>query len=553
MIFLYFCTVNLVIHTMLNKKIYDYTLKSFLGEGGMAEVWYAENSLGKAAAIKILKETFVGNKEVADRFRNEALLMANLKNPNIRRVYDYGTIDERPCIIMAYLQGKDLSKRMEKGERFDSKLMQQWWNQLVDTLEYTHREKVVHRDIKPSNLFLTDKGEIKLLDFGIAKIKDSIVISKTGMRIGTPMYMSPEQVNNSKNVDYRSDIYSLTVTFYHLLKGSAPYDHRLSDFEMQIKIVQEPLILKDIPPEWISMLTPYLAKDPDKRPALKRFELKRNEPDNHVAPNTDPADRKKKSGKNMIYAALAGIITALVFCVFYFDMLKSPEQGAYEEALHTGTPESCEAYLQKYPNSVHYSEINSLYEHLIYNKGDSLYLIKEYAEAAMWLHKSAERDNTAALITLGFMYRNGWGVQQNESIAFELYEKSAHLGDPEGQNSLGYMYRLNTVTPKNDSIAVIWFRKSAEQDHAPGQSNLGFMYKAGYGVPKDCNEAIKWLTKAAEKNNRDAKYLLGDLYENGCDEVPANLIEALKWFNEASKQGHQAATERLGKIQVSKN
>ena len=527
---------------MQDKTIYDYTLKYPLGKGGMAEVWYAENSFENPAAIKILKEDYVKNKEVIDRFKNEARLIMKLDHPNIRKVNHYGTIDEQPCIVMAYLKGKDLSDRMKDGEQFDSIQLQSWWNQLVDTLEYTHQENVVHRDIKPSNLFLTDKNEIKLLDFGIAKIKDSIVKTQTGSRIGSPMYMSPEQVKDSKNVDYRSDIYSLAVTFYHLLKGSPPYDDSIPDLIIPSKIVNEPLLLKGIPSEWISMLTPYLAKKPSERPALKRFEHKQVPP---------PIRVKKK--KNMLYAALAGIITALVFCVFYFDMLKSPEQGVYEKAVQAGTPESFETYMQKYPTGTHYNEINLLYEKLIYEKGDSLFGIKNYSEAAIWFQKSAERDNTAAQITLGAMYMNGWGVPKNESIAFELYRKSAELGDPEGQNSLGYMYRRNTVIPKNDSIAVIWFRKSAEQGHAPGQSNLGFMYKAGYGVSKDCNEAIKWLSKAAEKKHRDALFQLGDLYEYGCDQIPVNLIEAIRWYSEAAKQGHTEAIKRINSLQVSKN
>ena len=527
---------------MQNKTIYDYTLKHYLGEGGMAEVWYAENGLGKAAAIKILKEEYVKNKDVTDRFKNEASLMVKLDHPNIRGVYSYGIIEERPCIVMAYLKGEDLSKRMDNGERFDSTQLKQWWNQLVDTLEYTHREKIVHRDIKPSNLFLTDNGEIKLLDFGIAKIRDSINQTQTGSRIGSPMYMSPEQVKDSKNVDYRSDIYSLSVTFYHLLKGSAPYDDSIPEYDIPSTIVNKPLILKDIPAEWSAMITPYLVKDPADRPALKRFEQK------HQAP-----PKPKKRVKNMIFAALAGVLAALCFCLFYFDMLKSPEQAAYEKAIQTATPEIYEAYMLKYPNSVHFNEIDQLYEKLINDKGDSLYLAKNYPEAEKWLHKSAKRDNTSALLRLGFMYRNGLGVLQNDTTAFELYRKAADLGDPEGQNSLGFMYRQNVVVPRNDSIAVIWFRKSAEQDYAPGQANLGFMYKGGYGVPQDCNEAVKWLSKAAEKKHADALYRLGNIYENGCNDIPDNLIEAIRLYNEAAKQGHQGSIDRLSKLQVNKN
>ncbi|MDR2913225.1 MAG: SUMF1/EgtB/PvdO family nonheme iron enzyme [Tannerella sp.] len=271
---------------MKDKTIHGYTLKCRLGEGGMAEVWYVENSIGKRAAVKILKKDFVNIQAVMERFKNEARVMVNLEYPNIRQVYDYGMIDGRPCIVMEYLDGKDLSSRMKQGEKFGQALIQQWWNLLVDTLNYTHQKDIVHRDIKPANIFLTDKGDIKLLDFGIAKIRDSITATQTGSRMGTLIYMSPEQVKDSKNLDYRSDIYSLAVTFYHLLTDAAPYSNtNSSDFDIQLKIVSEPLQLDKLPQEWKTFLHPYLEKEPKNRPALKRFEQ-------YEIPNTDETEKE---------------------------------------------------------------------------------------------------------------------------------------------------------------------------------------------------------------------------------------------------------------------
>ena len=258
---------------MQDKTIYDYTLKYPLGEGEMAEVWYAENSIGKPAAIKVLKEEFLKIYQVFDRFINEARVMVNLNHPNIRQVYDYGTIDGRPCIVMEYLEGQDLSSRMKQGTRFESKQLQQWWNQLIEALDYMHRKEIVYRDIRPSNIFLTDDGEIKLLDFGIAKIKDSIIVAQRCSPIETLLYMSPEQVKYSKNLDYRSDVYSLAVTFYHLLTGIAPYGNTIStDYEILLKILNERLGFENIPTDWAKFLKPCLEKDPAKRPALRKFD-----------------------------------------------------------------------------------------------------------------------------------------------------------------------------------------------------------------------------------------------------------------------------------------
>ncbi|MDR1055741.1 MAG: protein kinase [Prevotellaceae bacterium] len=257
---------------MKNTNVNGYTLLHKLGEGGMAEVWYAENTIKRPAAVKILKVEYALMQAVVSRFENEALVMVRLNHPNIRQVYDYNTIGNRPCIIMEYLEGGDLSAKMKKGERFSPNQLEKWWNQAVDALNYTHARGVVHRDIKPSNIFIASNGDLKLLDFGIAKIRDSVTLTQTGTRMGTLMYMSPEQIRDSKYLDYRSDIYSLAVTFVCLLTGKSPYDNtESSEFEIQTKIVSEPLDLQNLPGDWRNFLSPYLEKDAAKRPALIHF------------------------------------------------------------------------------------------------------------------------------------------------------------------------------------------------------------------------------------------------------------------------------------------
>jgi len=257
---------------MQGKTINGFELKRLLGVGGMAEVWYAENEIGKPAAVKILNEALSHNTQIVDRFRNEAVVMVKLDHTNIRQVYGYGTIDGRPTIIMEYLEGDDLKAMMKQGRRFNNDELVKWWNQLVDALNYTHAQGIVHRDIKPSNIFLDKKGNIKLLDFGIAKIRESISITHTGATLGTLMYMSPEQVDDAKHLGPQSDIYSLAVTFVHLLTGKAPYDSTtMSDFKIRESIVYKPLDFSGVSTEWQDFLMPYLAKKPAERPALSPF------------------------------------------------------------------------------------------------------------------------------------------------------------------------------------------------------------------------------------------------------------------------------------------
>ena len=282
---------------MQNKKVLNYNLLRLLGKGGMAEVWYAENKIGNVAAVKILNEDLSHNAQVVERFGNEARVTVRLKHPNIRQVYDYDEIDGRPCMVMEYLEGDDLSTRMKHGERFTDEQLQKWWTQLASALNYTHAQGVVHRDIKPSNIFIDREDNVKLLDFGIAKVRDSITSTATGATMGTLMYMSPEQVRDSKHIDYKTDLYSLAVSFVHLLAGHAPYDRDTTDdFEIRLNIVQNPLDLSGLPSEWQAFLRPYLAKKPEERPALVPFGA--GQTGCFVPPVAPPSDETVVGGVN---------------------------------------------------------------------------------------------------------------------------------------------------------------------------------------------------------------------------------------------------------------
>ena len=259
---------------MQGKTINGFELKKLLGIGGMAEVWYAENEIGMKAAVKILSEELSHNAQMKERFLNEAKVMVQLDHPNIRKVHGYGSIDGRPAIIMEYLDGSDLKTRMKQGQRFTNEELKRWWNQMVDALNYTHAQDVVHRDIKPSNIFIDQKGNAKLLDFGIAKVADTTSGTLTGSTLGTRIYMSPEQVKDPKRVGTPSDSYSLAVSFVHLLTGKAPYDSTTSsDYDIQVSIVTKSVDLSKVPAEWQGFLKPFLNKNANQRPALKHFEV----------------------------------------------------------------------------------------------------------------------------------------------------------------------------------------------------------------------------------------------------------------------------------------
>ena len=295
--------------TFENIIVNGFTLLEKIGEGGMAEVWYAENKIGKTAAVKILKEEYSKMKDLIARFENEAKAMVSLEHPGIRQILDFEFIDDRPCIIMEYLEGDDLKDILNKGRKFTNDELQNFWNQCVDALNYTHKQGVIHRDIKPSNIFLTKDNKIKILDFGIAKVMDSVTLTQTGTRMGTLMYMSPEQVKDSKHLNYKSDVYSLAVTFYHLLKGEAPYDGDTSSaFEIQTKIVTEELDLNAIPHQWKTKLEGHLIKKPDDRIPFSTDSLANEETLVQNPANIQPKGTDSIKDKYDFHCGLARVI-----------------------------------------------------------------------------------------------------------------------------------------------------------------------------------------------------------------------------------------------------
>lgn len=228
----------------IGKQIGKYIIKRLIGEGGMASVYEGEHEfLGTKAAIKILNRILSTNKQIRERFKNEARLMASFDHPNITRVLDFEENDSYLAIAMELLSGEDLSDRIKSQGKLTEKEVIHIFDQTLSAFDYAHNLGIVHRDIKPSNIFILPNGTIKILDFGIAKLfGQGNEMTQTGTQMGTPIYMSPEQVKGDKSIDHRSDIYSLGVTMYYAIEGKPPYDgNTSSQFDIFNKILYEPL------------------------------------------------------------------------------------------------------------------------------------------------------------------------------------------------------------------------------------------------------------------------------------------------------------------------
>ena len=254
---------------MINQQIQNYKILSLLGEGGMANVYLAEHlTLRNKVAIKILKEEYVQHPNIRKRFLAEARSLAQMSHPNIIKVIDLIDAGDIVAFVMEHIEGQTLEAYLSKKGELANAEIEGFFNQMILAVEYVHEQGLIHRDIKPSNFMVTKNGQIKLLDFGIAKNTNegAVDYTKTGLmqQMGTPLYMSPEQVKNTADVTKQTDVYSLGVVLWQLVMNKKPYDsEEISLPEIQVSILKEPLPLTHT--IWDSSIQQATEKDPTER------------------------------------------------------------------------------------------------------------------------------------------------------------------------------------------------------------------------------------------------------------------------------------------------
>ncbi len=238
----------------------------------MAEVYLADQqSLGRQVALKVLKRELASDPTCVQRFRREAQAAASLIHANIVQVHEVACIDGVHFIAQEYVQGVNLQQYLVRNGTLDLKLALLVIRQAAAALAKAADQKIVHRDIKPENIMITKSGEVKVADFGLARVlqlEGSVQLTQAGMTMGTPLYMSPEQAEG-KALDHRSDIYSLGIACYHVLAGKPPFtgDTALAVAVQHLNKPPEPLenLRPDLPPALARIVHKMIAKSPDHR------------------------------------------------------------------------------------------------------------------------------------------------------------------------------------------------------------------------------------------------------------------------------------------------
>lgn len=209
--------------TFLHSSVGDYQLVDFLGAGGMGEVYRAVHSkIGRVVAVKILNAAAQGSTFV-DRFLNEARIQSRLQHQNIATLYDFLEVSGKPCIVMEYIDGETLAERITARGPLQSQEVLSIFQPVLQAVSYIHENGIVHRDIKSSNIKITSRGEVKLLDFGIAKGQHTPQLTTTGSVIGTLQYLAPELLSGG-GADARTDVWALGVLLYEMVTAKMPFE-----------------------------------------------------------------------------------------------------------------------------------------------------------------------------------------------------------------------------------------------------------------------------------------------------------------------------------------
>lgn len=323
---------------LIGKKIGTYNIESLLGSGGMGEVYLAQDEkLRRKVALKILPAEYTTSDERVKRFQLEARAISALNHPNIVTIYDVGSFENINYIATEYVEGKTLREPIEKGLKVKEVLV--IIIQCCEALSAAHSRGIIHRDIKPENIIVRPDGYVKILDFGLAKLSEidfktmkNFSQTAKGVIIGTPAYMSPEQVADEK-VDHRTDLWSIGVVLYEMLTGINPYKKENRQAIFQAILSQEPPLASslnsEIPNDLDQILIKALEKDADlsyQTASDLRADLKRikREVDSSPSMRSSSAFSKPafaKSSKTFLFSTIFLILliflSGFVFWKFY--------------------------------------------------------------------------------------------------------------------------------------------------------------------------------------------------------------------------------------------
>jgi serine/threonine-protein kinase len=583
------------------RMIGHYRIVELLGSGAMGKVHVAVDTfIEREVAIKSLRAELTRDPEFVGRFKAEAMSLARLNHPNITTLYSPLLDGEDLYMVMELVRGRALDdilgeRKGPLGVRESLAIIAQ----AADGVSYAHQMGVIHRDIKPSNLMVGDDGRVKIMDFGIARVRGSVRLTRAGTAIGTPLYMAPEQRRGSEG-DERSDLYSLAVVLYEMLSGAPPFAglDEVDLLQAQINSEPPPLVprIPGVGADLEAAIMTALAKKPEQRfPTVRAFSdavgatalrvdataivqcpahLLEASTQTVVAgggasslPSVAMAVAKSRSTglmrrfKNMhpvgqgVSVAIVAFAAVAPF-LFGSDDKRRPQEPEQVARLEQNSRPTIDVDYSSQKRSTR--QVAEERDELRVQKadigerptpkndcGNGLFSAGDCQPSSMPTPKTqpAFQPERVALAQPASFAEIRRAVEDG---SIDKAERLAATSDPETQYQLGMLFYKSF---KDERSAFRWFKKSADRDNSDAQTAVGIMYKDGLVDGREnLTEAVYWFERAAKQNNGKGQYWLGVAYERGAGGRARNYAEAERLYSSASTQNVPEAAEALRRL-----
>ncbi|MGB6177074.1 MAG: protein kinase, partial [Methylocella sp.] len=509
-----------------------------------------DTKVGREAAIKFLRPELASDPSWVDRFLAEAKSLGRLNHPNIATLYALPQEDDQVCMIMELVRGRTVEQIIEDrhgplGTRESLAILAQ----VADGLSYAHEEGVIHRDIKPSNLMVTESGRVKIMDFGIARVRGSDRMTRVGSAVGTALYMSPEQFEGSEG-DERSDIYSLAIVLYELLAGAPPFKgtNEFELFRAHRGTQPPPLIprIAGVEPPLESAIMTALSKRPEQRfPSMRSFSdatgatalrgdasgiikvqarLAQGQAAAHEPPKRAPLptvvsalmrSRAAAIGRRFrgLHPVVQGVSVGVLAMAIVAAILLRPEPGPITSDSKPGPSQS----LNHLPDSQERAATSPPMDN------GPIGQQSRTAPTAATPDKgppAPPRNGTLPSdIPNRIQEKQSKAVEQNrppQTGASNNQEGNKPALDAANDPARAYDEGLKYLHgdsgfPHDPARANELIYRAADGGYAPAMTKLGEMYYVGAGIGKDAYRARKWFEHAAAAGNGEAMYNLGEM------------------------------------------
>ncbi len=553
-------------------QIGRYLIRGELGRGAMGIVYDAvDPMIGRRVAVKVisLKAGMDASQAefLKERLFREARSAGRLFHPGIVVIFDVGLHEDAAFITMEHVDGPSLLQLLADG-RLDSKAALGILQQTAAALDYAHQHGVVHRDIKPANIMLQGKVTVKVADFGIAKLMSAQNQTLTGVLMGTPSYMSPEQVE-ARAVDGRADQFALAVMAYELLTGTRPFQadsmptvaHLIVYGPRPSAEAMNPSLPKGID----AVLDRALNRFADQRfptcteftaaleEVLSRPAIAKNPPPPEPAKVPDVAKKRRAAAIFFVGGIATVVMAALGLAFLYYRNFQSRATPAAHPAVVVAAtapsrPPTVPTVLPAAAPTIKPTPLG-LPELASAQPADVP------AEKIVPVSKPVEqKPKISAAVRAQEFYNAGLAKRRDgkPQDAAALFRQAADLGDTNAMLELGESYANGEGISKDDLEALRWFLRAAGGGNTAAMLSLGGMYLFGSdAVPQSDDEAVRWFQKAADLKNPAGLYDLAGLYEKG-QGVPRSIEKAKQLYQESAALGNAEAQRRLVALQAQK-